>query len=60
MLKKIVFNLIVFIVIVMIGAAVLKANKPRSNALKADLNSVREQKSGLVPREAKYYRVIEE
>lgn len=59
MIKKIIFNLIIILVLVMIGAAIMRANKPKPDILKTNLNNV-EEKKGLNPKEAKYYRVIEE
>lgn len=60
MVKKIIYNTVIIIVLIMIGLAIIRANKPKSDVLKANLNSIQEQKSGLTPKEAKYYRVIEE
>lgn len=60
MLKKIIFNIVIVIVLIMIGTAIIKANKPKSNILKTNLNNIKEPKSNLTPIEAKYYRVIEE
>ncbi len=60
MLKKIIFNIVIVIILVMIGIAIIKANKPKSSALKATLNSIKKPDSNLNPKEAKYYRVIEE
>ena len=60
MLKKIIFNVIIVIILVMIGIAIIKANKPKPSALKATLNNIEKQGSNLNPKEAKYYRVIEE
>lgn len=67
MFKKIIFNLIVVIILIMIGSAIIKANKPKPNIVKGNLNNIQEsltqetiKKAGLNPREAKYYRVIEE
>ena len=59
MIKKIIFNLIIILVLVMIGAAIIRANKPKPGILKTNLNDL-EEKKGLNPKEAKYYRVIEE
>jgi hypothetical protein len=59
MIKKIIFNLIVVLVLVMIGAAIIRANKPKQDILSTNLNSIEERK-GLNPKEAKYYKVIEE
>jgi len=58
MVKKIIFNLVIIMILVMIGAAIMRANKPKPSILKTNLNSV--EKKGLHPREAKYYGVIEE
>ena len=60
MVKKIIYNIVIIIVLIMIGLAIVKANKPKSNLPEASLSSIQEQKSGLNPKEAKYYRVIEE
>lgn len=51
MVKKIIFNTVIVIVLIMIGAAILKANKPRPSVFKATLSDTQ--------KEAKYYRVIE-
>jgi hypothetical protein len=59
MVKKIIFNLVIILVLVMIGAAIMRANKPRPSVLKTNMNNV-EEKKGLNPKEAKYYKVIEE
>ena len=67
MFKKIIFNLVIVIILIMIGSAIIKANKPKPNIVKGNLNNMQEslareavKKAGLNPREAKYYRVIEE
>jgi len=67
MIKKIIFNTVIFIILIMIGVAIIKANKPGPNINKGTLNSIQEssrleavKNSGLNPREAKYYRVIKE
>ncbi|MCX5688030.1 MAG: hypothetical protein NTV71_05300 [Candidatus Omnitrophica bacterium] len=60
MVKKIIYNAVIIIVLVMIGLAILKTNKLRANVLKTSLNNIEEKKSNLTPKEAKYYRVIEE
>jgi len=67
MIKKIIFNAVIFIILIMIGVAIIKANKPRPDINKGALNNMREspgleavKNSGLNPREAKYYRVIKE
>ena len=61
MLKKIIFNTVIIVILVMIGAAIIKANKPRPAILKqTGISSIEEKKSDLAPKEAKYYRVIEE
>ena len=51
----------------MIGTAIIKANRTNSNIVKGNLNNIQEsssreaiKKAGLTPKEAKYYRVIEE
>lgn len=59
MVKKIIFNLVIILILVMIGTAIMRANKPRPSILKTNLNNVEERK-GLNPKEAKYYRIIEE
>jgi hypothetical protein len=43
----------------MIGAAIIRANKPKQDILSTNLNSIEERK-GLNPKEAKYYKVIGE
>lgn len=60
MLKKIILNTVIIIILIMIALAIIKANKPKSNPLNSSLNNINEQRSGLNPREAKYYRVIKE
>lgn len=60
MLKKIIFNIVIVIVLIMIGTAIIKANKPKKDVPKAALNNIEKQNSNLTPVEAKYYRVIEE
>jgi len=61
MFKKIIFNAVIIAILVMIGAAIMKANKPRPAVLKqTGINNIEEKKSNLAPKEAKYYRVIEE
>lgn len=60
MVKKIIYNAVIIIVLIMIGLAILKANKPKEDVLKTSLNNIEEKKSDLTPKEAKYYRVIEE
>ncbi len=83
MFKRIIFNLIVALILIMIGAAIIKANKARLNSLfskRACLEVRRTEGSDeilrrsapqddgrggssarhLIPKEAKYYRVIEE
>ena len=49
------------------GYAIIKANKPKPNVIKGSLNNMQEssareavKKAGLSPKEAKYYKVIEE
>jgi len=59
-LKRRVFNLIVFIVIIIVGIAILKANKPKSHSPETVITSAEKPISNLNPREAKYYKVIEE
>lgn len=59
MIRKIVFNLIIVLILVMIAVAIIRANKPAPGITKANLNSL-EEREGLNPREAKYYKVIEE
>ena len=60
MLKKTIFNLVIVIILIMIAAAIIKANKPKPSILKATLNNIEKPNSNLTPKEAKYYRVIEE
>ncbi|PIP67600.1 MAG: hypothetical protein CO035_02005 [Candidatus Omnitrophica bacterium CG_4_9_14_0_2_um_filter_42_8] len=60
MVKKIIFNVVIIIILVMIGAAIIKANKPTPGALKSALSNIEKPGSNLNPKEAKYYRVIEE
>jgi hypothetical protein len=60
MIKKIIFNIVIVIILVMIGIAIIKANKPKPGVLKAALNNIKKPVSNLNPKEAKYYRVIEE
>ena len=60
MIKKIIFNAVIVMVLLMIGAAIIKANKPNSRALKATLSDTEKLRSNLNPKEAKYYKVIEE
>jgi len=59
MIKKIIFNLVIILVLVMIAAAIVRANKPKPSVLKTNINNIEERK-GLNPKEAKYYKVIEE
>ena len=59
MIKKVIFNLIIVLVLVMIGSAIVRANKSKPNILKTNMNNIEERK-GLNPKEAKYYKVIEE
>jgi len=59
MIKKIIFNLVIILVLVMIIAAIVRANKPKPSVLKTNINNIEERK-GLNPKEAKYYKVIEE
>jgi uncharacterized protein YpmB len=58
MLKKIIFNLVLILVLIMIAAAIFQANKPKHSVPETSFNTI-EGKTGLIPREAKYYRVIE-
>lgn len=67
MIKKIIFNAVIIIVLIMIGVTIIKANNRRPNINKGVLNNMRSspeeealKREGLDPREAKYYRVIEE
>jgi len=67
MFKKIFFSIVIVIILIMICSAIIKANKPKPNIVKGNLNNIQEslaqeavKKAGLNPREAKYYRVIEE
>ncbi|MDO8603646.1 MAG: hypothetical protein Q7O04_07355 [Candidatus Omnitrophota bacterium] len=67
MLKKIIFNIVIIIVLIMIGSAIIKANKQKPGITNGNLNNLQEssaqeavKKAGLNPKEAKYYRVIEE
>ncbi|MEK6733291.1 MAG: hypothetical protein AABY55_06650 [Candidatus Omnitrophota bacterium] len=61
MFKKIIFNTVIIVILVMISAAIMKANKPKPVVLKqTGISSIEEKKSNLIPKEAKYYRVIEE
>jgi hypothetical protein len=59
MIKKIVFNLTIILILAMIATAVIRANKPGPGITKTNLNNI-EEKKGLNPKEAKYYKVIEE
>ena len=59
MIKKIIFNLVIILVLIMIGAAIIRANKPKHGILSTNLNNA-EARKGLTPKEAKYYKVIEE
>jgi hypothetical protein len=59
MIKKIIFNLVIILVLVMIAAAIVRANKPKPSVLKTNINNIEERK-GLNPKEAEYYKVIEE
>lgn len=60
MIKKIIFNAVIVIVLLMISFAIIKANKPNPGALKSALSSAEKPGSNLNPKEAKYYKVIEE
>jgi hypothetical protein len=60
MFKKVIFNIIIVIIVVMIGIAIIKANKPKPSGLTTTLNSIAKPDSNLNPKEAKYYRIIEE
>jgi len=59
MLKKLFFNIVIIIILLMLGMAIIKANKPKQGIMKGNLNDI-EKETGLAPREAKYYRVIKE
>jgi hypothetical protein len=59
MIKKIIFNLIIVLILAMIGLTIIRANKPTPGITKTNLNNM-EEKKGLKPKEAKYYKVIEE
>ena len=61
MLKKSIFNIVIIIILIMVSFTIIKANKPMPKILKqAVINNIKEQGSNLTPREARYYRVIEE
>lgn len=67
MFKKIIFNIVIIIILIMIGSRVIKANKPRPDIVRSSLNNIQGlsaqetvKSSGLDPIEARYYRVIEE
>jgi len=60
MIKKIIFNAVIVIVLLMIGVAIIKANKPKSGPSETVLSNPGKSVSNLSPREAKYYKVIEE
>ncbi len=60
MVKKIIFNIVIAILLIMVGMAIIKANKPGPGVFKATLNNAKESTSNLTPKEAKYYRVIEQ
>ncbi len=67
MFKKIIFNIVIVIILIMTGIAIIKANRLNPNIVKSNLNNIQEsssreaiKKAGLTPKEAKYYRVIEE
>jgi hypothetical protein len=59
MIKKIIFNLVIVLVLVMIGTAIVRANKPKPSVLKTSISNAEERK-GLNPKEAEYYKVIKE
>lgn len=60
MIKKVIFNIVIAIILLMIAAAIVKANKPSPSVLKPTLSSAEKPGSNLNPKEAKYYMVIEE
>ncbi len=60
MLKKIIFNAVIVIVLLMISVAIIKANKQKSAPQETVLSNSEKSMSNLSPREAKHYRVIEE
>lgn len=60
MIKKIIFNAVIVMVLLMIGAAIIKANKPKSDLSETVLTNSEKSASNLSPKEAKYYKVIEE
>ena len=60
MIKRIIFNTVIVIVLLMISFAIIKANKPTPGALKSALRNIEKPGSNLNPKEAKYYKVIEE
>lgn len=59
MLRRVIYHIVIILILVMIGASIIKANKTRPSVLKGSLDSIKER-SGLNPKEAKYYMVIEE
>lgn len=66
MVKKIIYNIITAIILIIVANAIIKANKPfpklfeRGALIKNSQSENPADKSGLVPQEAKYYRVIQE
>jgi len=60
MIKRMIFNVVIMVILVMIGVAIIKANKPRPEVLKGIINNTEKPGSNLNPKEAKYYKVIEE
>ena len=60
MIKKIIFNAVIVMVLLIIGAAIIKANKPKSGLSETVLSGSGKAISNLSPKEAKYYKVIEE
>jgi len=59
MLKKIIFNAIITVILIMIGVAVINANKPKPGVFNSALNNTDKPASNFTGKEAKYYRVIE-
>ena len=67
MLRKIIFNIVIIIILMMTGFAIIKANMPKPSITKSSLNNLHDlsaqgivKKASLNPKEAKYYKVIEE
>jgi len=60
MLKKIIFNAIIAVILIMIGAAIMNANKPKPSAFNSSFNNTDKPASNFAGKEAKYYRVIEQ